>query len=186
MVSVPTIKIVLLKERCVLYLNLHVVWCFMLLSTGPMKYIYRCGLLLWSTRYNCGVIYKALYPTLRLLKYFLALVWVLGTCVWHTCEKYLVTFWILLFKIVKKLPRCVHKARRCQFLGWSPVYESSIGLIHSLQTGQGSSQFHVVYDDYFLRLVQILIILLWSMTCSICFASHRNFYSMMSGWLQTK
>ena len=48
-----------------------------------------------------------------------------------------------------KLPRWVPKARRGQFLGRSKTHASSIGLIRNLKTGKVSSQFHVVYDDFF-------------------------------------
>ena len=48
-----------------------------------------------------------------------------------------------------KLPRWVPKARRGQFLGRSRTHASSIGLIKNMTTGYLSTQFHVVYDDFF-------------------------------------
>ena len=49
----------------------------------------------------------------------------------------------------KKLPRWVPRARRGQFLGRSRSHASSVGLIRNLNTGSISTQFHVVYDDFF-------------------------------------
>lgn len=52
----------------------------------------------------------------------------------------------------KKLPRWKPKSRRGQFLGRSPSHASSVGLIRNLRTGFISTQFHVVYDDFFTTL----------------------------------
>ena len=49
----------------------------------------------------------------------------------------------------KKLPRWKLKSQRGQFLGRSPRHASDIGLIRNLKTGFISSQYHVVYDDFF-------------------------------------
>jgi hypothetical protein len=49
----------------------------------------------------------------------------------------------------KKLPRWKPKSRRGQFLGRSKIHASTIGLIRNLRTGSVSTQFHVVYDDWF-------------------------------------
>mmetsp|Transcript_18227 Transcript_18227/g.25727 ORF Transcript_18227/g.25727 Transcript_18227/m.25727 type:complete len:139 (-) Transcript_18227:2365-2781(-) len=49
----------------------------------------------------------------------------------------------------KKLPRWVPRSRQGQFLGRSRVHASNIGMDRNLRTGNITSQFHVVYDDYF-------------------------------------
>ena len=49
----------------------------------------------------------------------------------------------------KKLPRWKPKSRRGQFLGRSEKHASSIGLIRNIRTGNVSTQFHVVYDDFY-------------------------------------
>jgi hypothetical protein len=49
----------------------------------------------------------------------------------------------------KKLPRWQPKSRRGQFLGRSKKHASTIGQICNLSTGSVSTQFHVVYDDWF-------------------------------------
>jgi transposase InsO family protein len=49
----------------------------------------------------------------------------------------------------KKIPKWAPKARRGQFLGYSPDHSSSVGLIRNLQTGSISPQFHVVFDELF-------------------------------------
>ena len=49
----------------------------------------------------------------------------------------------------KKLPRWVPRARKGQFVGRSRSHASTVGLIRNLKTGNISTQFHTVYDDYF-------------------------------------
>ena len=49
----------------------------------------------------------------------------------------------------KKLPRWVPRSRKGQFLGRSRRHASTVGLIRNLNTGSITTQFHVVYDDYF-------------------------------------
>jgi hypothetical protein len=49
----------------------------------------------------------------------------------------------------KKLPRWKPKSRRGQFLGFSKRHANTVGLIRNLTTGSISTQFHVVYDDWF-------------------------------------
>ena len=49
----------------------------------------------------------------------------------------------------KKLPRWSPKSRRGQFLGRSNHHASDIGLIRTLRTGYMSTQYHVVYDDFY-------------------------------------
>jgi len=53
----------------------------------------------------------------------------------------------------KKLPRWQPKSRRGQFLGRSKRHASTIGLIRNLDSGSISTQFHVVYDDWFTTVV---------------------------------
>ena len=48
-----------------------------------------------------------------------------------------------------KLPRWVPRSRRGQFMGRSKVHASNIGQIRNLTTGNITTQFHVVYDDFF-------------------------------------
>ena len=48
-----------------------------------------------------------------------------------------------------KLPKWKPRARRGQFMGWSPLHSSSVGLIRNLTTGRLSPQFHVVFDPWF-------------------------------------
>jgi hypothetical protein len=48
-----------------------------------------------------------------------------------------------------KVPKWQPRARRGQFLGYSPEHSSSIGLILNTITGNISPQYHVVHDDYF-------------------------------------
>ena len=48
-----------------------------------------------------------------------------------------------------KLPRWVPRSRRGQFLGRSSSHASSIGLIRNIKTGALSSQFHVIYNDFY-------------------------------------
>jgi len=49
----------------------------------------------------------------------------------------------------KKLPRWKPKSRRGQFMGFSKRHANTVGLIRNLTTGSISTQFHVVYDDWF-------------------------------------
>ena len=49
----------------------------------------------------------------------------------------------------KKLPRWQPKARRGQFLGYSKKHASNIALIRNVRTGSISSQFHIVFDEWF-------------------------------------
>jgi hypothetical protein len=49
----------------------------------------------------------------------------------------------------KKLPKWSPRSSRGQFLGLSTDHSSNIGLILNLRTGYISPQFHVVYDDLF-------------------------------------
>ena len=48
-----------------------------------------------------------------------------------------------------KIPKWQPRSRRGQFLGLSPVHAESVGLIHNLNTGYISPQYHIVYDDWF-------------------------------------
>lgn len=48
-----------------------------------------------------------------------------------------------------KLPRLQPKSRQGQFLGKSSRHTSDIGLIRNLRTGLISTQFHVIYDDFY-------------------------------------
>ena len=49
----------------------------------------------------------------------------------------------------KKIPKWDPRSRRGQFVGFSPLHSSHVGLIRHLKTNNISPQFHVVYDDYF-------------------------------------
>ena len=49
----------------------------------------------------------------------------------------------------QKLPRWKPKSRRGQFLGRSKTHASDIGLIRNLKTGYISTQYHVIYDDFY-------------------------------------
>ena len=48
-----------------------------------------------------------------------------------------------------KLPKWSPRTRRGQFLGFSPVHSSTVGLIRNLRTGSITPQFHCVYDSEF-------------------------------------
>jgi hypothetical protein len=48
-----------------------------------------------------------------------------------------------------KVPKWHPRARRGQFLGFSPVHSTTVGMIHNLSTGNISAQFHVMYDEKF-------------------------------------
>jgi hypothetical protein len=48
-----------------------------------------------------------------------------------------------------KLPKWSPCTRRGQFLGFSPVHSSTVGLIRNLRTGLITPQFHCVYDSEF-------------------------------------
>ena len=48
-----------------------------------------------------------------------------------------------------KLPKWDPRSRGAQFVGYSPLHASTVGLVRNLRTGNISLQFHVVYDDYF-------------------------------------
>ena len=49
----------------------------------------------------------------------------------------------------QKIPKWKPQSRQTQYLGASPLYASSVELVHNLHTGNISPQFHVVYDDFF-------------------------------------
>jgi len=49
----------------------------------------------------------------------------------------------------KKLPKWTPQSRRGMFLGHSSDHSTSIGRILNLVTGKITTQFHVVYDDFF-------------------------------------
>ena len=49
----------------------------------------------------------------------------------------------------KKIPKWNPRARRGQFLGYSPLHSTTIGRILNPRTGAVSAQYHVVYDDHF-------------------------------------
>ena len=49
----------------------------------------------------------------------------------------------------KKVPKWAPKARRGQFLGFSPCHSSTIALMRNLQTQHISPQFHVVHDELY-------------------------------------
>jgi hypothetical protein len=48
-----------------------------------------------------------------------------------------------------KVPKWQPRARRGQFIGYSTEHSSSIGIILNTTTGNISTQYHVVHDDYF-------------------------------------
>ena len=50
-----------------------------------------------------------------------------------------------------KIPKWDPRSRGAQFVGYSPLYASTVGLVRNLRTGNISPQFHMVYND-FLRL----------------------------------
>ncbi len=54
----------------------------------------------------------------------------------------------------KKIPKWQPRSRRGQFVGWSPMHASSVGLIRNLMTGRLSPQFHVVFDPWFETVVE--------------------------------
>ena len=49
----------------------------------------------------------------------------------------------------KKLPKWNSRAKRGQFLGFSPSHSTTIGLIRNLETNNITPQFHVAYDKQF-------------------------------------
>ena len=49
----------------------------------------------------------------------------------------------------KKIPKWEPRSRRGQFLGYSPLHASTVGMIRNLRTNNISPQFHVVYDTHF-------------------------------------
>jgi hypothetical protein len=49
----------------------------------------------------------------------------------------------------KKIPKWEPRARQGQFLGFSSVHSTTVGLIRNLRTGFISPQYHVVYDERF-------------------------------------
>jgi hypothetical protein len=49
----------------------------------------------------------------------------------------------------KKIPKWEPRSRQGQFLGYSKVHATTIGLIRNIRTGYISPQFHVVYDEEF-------------------------------------
>ena len=48
-----------------------------------------------------------------------------------------------------KIPKWRPRARRGQFLGFSPQHSTTVGLIRNLQAGNVSPQFHIVLDEPF-------------------------------------
>ena len=48
-----------------------------------------------------------------------------------------------------KIPKWEPRSRGAQFVGYSPLHSSTVGLVRNLRTGNISPQFHVVYDDFF-------------------------------------
>ena len=48
-----------------------------------------------------------------------------------------------------KIPKFDPRSRRGLHLGWSPKHAASVPLVLNLRTGNVSSQFHVVFDDWF-------------------------------------
>ena len=48
-----------------------------------------------------------------------------------------------------KIPKWEPCSRGAQFVGFSPLHSSMVGLVRNLRTGNISPQFHVVYNDYF-------------------------------------
>ena len=57
--------------------------------------------------------------------------------------------WILALQDGKKLPKWEPRARRGQFVGFSPSHSSTVGRILNPRTGHISPQYHCVYDDLF-------------------------------------
>ena len=47
------------------------------------------------------------------------------------------------------LPKCMPRSMRDKYLGASPLHVSTVGLVRNLQTGNISSPFNLVFDDYF-------------------------------------
>lgn len=54
-----------------------------------------------------------------------------------------------------KIPKWQPRARRGQFLGFSPYHSTTIGLIRNLRTNNISPQYHVVYDDSFVTVTNV-------------------------------
>ena len=48
-----------------------------------------------------------------------------------------------------KIPKWEPQSRQGQFVGFSPLHASTVGLVRNLRTGNISPQFHLVYDDWF-------------------------------------
>ena len=48
-----------------------------------------------------------------------------------------------------KIPKWEPCSRGAQFVGFSPLHSSMVGLVRNLRTGNISPQFHVVYNNYF-------------------------------------
>ena len=49
----------------------------------------------------------------------------------------------------QKIPKWQPQSWQAQYLGASPLHASTVGLARNLHTGNISSQFHVVYNDFF-------------------------------------
>jgi len=47
------------------------------------------------------------------------------------------------------VPKWEPRSKRGQFVGYSPLHASNVGMIRNLNTGYVSPQFHVMYDDFF-------------------------------------
>ena len=48
-----------------------------------------------------------------------------------------------------KLPKWEPQSRHAQYVGYSPLHASTVGLVRNLKTGNLSPQFHLVFDDWF-------------------------------------
>jgi len=47
------------------------------------------------------------------------------------------------------VPKWEPRSKRGQFVGYSPLHASSVGMIRNLNTHHVPPQFHVMYDDFF-------------------------------------
>jgi len=47
------------------------------------------------------------------------------------------------------VPKWEPRSKRGQFVGYSPLYASNVGMIRNLNTGYVSPQFHMIHDDFF-------------------------------------
>ena len=48
-----------------------------------------------------------------------------------------------------KVPKWEPQSRQAQYMGFSTLHASTVGLVRNLKTGNISPQFHLVFDDWF-------------------------------------